>query len=266
MRQRYIAKVPLWLESPEAMQGPIAEVLAGEYEAGFSGEGLTILDIGANVGAFSLWADMRWPGSTIHAYEPHPETFRLFQRNVAGRGNITGRNVALSAAGGGQGRLVASYAGDGEAMLSEYREGTFNKAYGGEELTVDLMHPAELPPADVVKLDVEGAEADIIEAMDLAPTSLVVLEYQNDRNRDRILRLMEGRFSLIRQDAHPWRDLFASQPAYNRALHGDHWGHLVFFNDDSSLARLTRDPPPASVSQRSRVRALARRLKRLVGV
>ena len=142
MRQRYIAKVPLWLESPEAMQGPIAEVLAGEYEAGFSGEGLTILDIGANVGAFSLWADMRWPGSTIHAYEPHPETFRLFQRNVAGRDNITGRNVALSAAGGGQGRLVASYAGDGEAMLSEYREGTFNKAYGGEELTVDLMHPA----------------------------------------------------------------------------------------------------------------------------
>ena len=265
MRQRYIARVPLWLDAPEAMQGPIAEVLAGEYEAGFSGEGLTILDIGANVGAFSLWADMRWPGSTIHAFEPHPETFRLFQRNVAGRDNIAGRNVALSASGARQGKLVASYAGDGEAMLSEYREATFDAEYAGEELTVDLLHPADLPKADVVKLDVEGAEADIIEAMDLATTSLVVLEYQNDRNRDRILRAMEGRFSLIRQDAHSWRDLFASQPAYSRALSGDHWGHLVFFNNDASVGRMARDPASPPVPRRSRVAALARRLKRLVG-
>jgi FkbM family methyltransferase len=265
MRQRYIATVPLWLESPSSMRGSIAQVFAGEYESGFSGEGLTILDIGANVGAFSLWADMRWPGSTIHAYEPHPETFRIFQRNVALRKNIIGRNAAVSAAGASQGTLLASYVGDGEAMLSEYREATFNTAYASEEFTVDLIHPSELPQADVVKLDVEGAEADIIEAMDMAATSLVVLEYQNDRNRNRILRFMEGRFSLVRQDAFPWRDLFDSQPAYNRALRADHWGHLAFFNSDSSLGRLTQDPPPDRGRHGARVTALARRVKRFLG-
>ena len=43
----------------------IKDVLEGEYEAGFDGVGLDILDIGANVGSFALWATARWPSTPM---------------------------------------------------------------------------------------------------------------------------------------------------------------------------------------------------------
>src|SRR5688500_13610795 len=65
------AAVPVSMLVPNDMTGAVAEVLSGEYESGFSGSGLTVLDIGANVGSFAIWAGMRWPQSTVHCYEPH---------------------------------------------------------------------------------------------------------------------------------------------------------------------------------------------------
>jgi FkbM family methyltransferase len=188
----------------------------------------------------------------------------MLERNVAHRDNISVSNVALSPSGATQGRLVAGHAGDGEAMLAEYRDATFNAEYAAEDLAVDLLHPAGLPRADVIKLDVEGAEADILEAIDLDGTSLVVLEFQTDANRDRIVRLMEGRFSLIRQDAHLWDRLLLGERPYNATLQGDHWGHLAFFATDPSCARLRRDPPSISSPQLAPRRPLATRLKRFL--
>src|SRR5687768_4620858 len=89
------AHVPVALEVPIEMRGAVAKVLEGEYEAGFFGEGLTILDIGANVGSFSIWANLRWPRSTIHAYEPHPGTFAILSRNLSNLSNVKSYNVAV---------------------------------------------------------------------------------------------------------------------------------------------------------------------------
>jgi hypothetical protein len=61
--------------------GIMHEVFSGEY-GGYAGEDLRILAIGANMGAFSLWAAHRWPRSTIDAYEPNPGTFRLLEANA----------------------------------------------------------------------------------------------------------------------------------------------------------------------------------------
>ncbi len=44
-----------------------------------------IYDVGAEIGAFSLFAAKRWPQANIFAFEPDPENFKLLQRNV---GNI----------------------------------------------------------------------------------------------------------------------------------------------------------------------------------
>ena len=61
--KQYVARIPMSLAVPEAMHWAIKDVLEGEYEGGFDGVGLDILDIGANVGSFALWASARWPGS-----------------------------------------------------------------------------------------------------------------------------------------------------------------------------------------------------------
>ena len=42
----------------------------------------TIVDIGAHIGVFTLWAAGRWRGARVIAVEPLPATCRWLQRNV----------------------------------------------------------------------------------------------------------------------------------------------------------------------------------------
>ena len=44
-------------------------------------DGGSFLDIGANIGSFSLIASEQ-EKAQVYAFEPHPDTFRLLQRNV----------------------------------------------------------------------------------------------------------------------------------------------------------------------------------------
>ncbi|QDQ09713.1 non-ribosomal peptide synthetase [Streptomyces spectabilis] len=46
-------------------------------------DGDTILDVGANIGLFTLFAGSRCPGARIHAFEPIPPVFDSLRRNVA---------------------------------------------------------------------------------------------------------------------------------------------------------------------------------------
>src|SRR4051812_24496223 len=103
------------LNMPEPMRGAVAQVLDGEYDAGYSGDGLTILDIGANVGSFAVWANMRWPGSPIHAYEPHPGTFDILEGNVRALRNVVCHRQAVFPGAAAEAPFHARYAGDGEA-------------------------------------------------------------------------------------------------------------------------------------------------------
>src|SRR5947207_3356176 len=126
MPNRVLAcRVPVALEFPEEMAGAVAEVLAGEYESGHFGEGLTVVDLGANVGAFSVWASRRWPGSTIHAYEPHPDTFAMLVRNVAGLANVVCHQEAVYPDAAGEQPFFSRYPGDGESGLVDALRSTF---------------------------------------------------------------------------------------------------------------------------------------------
>jgi hypothetical protein len=45
----------------------------------------TILDVGANVGIFTLWAAHFFPEARIHSYEPNPRLIQFLQSNLRGR-------------------------------------------------------------------------------------------------------------------------------------------------------------------------------------
>ena len=55
------------------------------------GKGWTIIDIGAAIGEFSLFAAAHDPTARIFAYEPFPESVEIFRENIAANGirNIT---------------------------------------------------------------------------------------------------------------------------------------------------------------------------------
>jgi hypothetical protein len=69
------ARFSVEMRCPAEMACHLAQVLDGEYESKYVGKRLRVLDIGANAGAFSIWAAHHWPGSTIDAYEANPGTF-----------------------------------------------------------------------------------------------------------------------------------------------------------------------------------------------
>lgn len=242
-RLKFVAQVPTLIEAPESMAYAIAEVLAGEYEAGLFGENLEILDLGANVGSFSLWASARWPNSRIHAFEPHPGTFAMLQRNTAAFSGIQPVNAAVFPTDQEQVRYFGRFDGDGEAGLADCMSRTFTEIRPDQTFAVPSIHPAQLPRADIVKLDVEGAEADILEAMDLSGISLILLEFQTDETRTRIKALLEPNFSVLYEDAFLWDEMLEGH-GYRGDLAGNHWGRLYFVTRGASKLRAVGQPGP----------------------
>jgi FkbM family methyltransferase len=56
----------------------------------------TVVDVGANIGLFSLWARRAFPNSTIHAYEPNPDILPICQANLSGVPAISVYGEAIS--------------------------------------------------------------------------------------------------------------------------------------------------------------------------
>lgn len=166
------------------------DVLAGAYDIPFNpAQPPVILDLGANIGAFARWAATRWPGATIHCYEPHPGNFALLQETVQG---IAGavvhpvQSAVLKCAGHLPLRLATTNCG----AHSFYETGEV----GESSILVPVVAAAELPRADILKIDTEGAEEEILEALEVSQAlpacSAVVLEYHADAAAERIHALL----------------------------------------------------------------------------
>ncbi|MFZ4809208.1 MAG: FkbM family methyltransferase [Hyphomicrobiaceae bacterium] len=222
------------------MESAIRYVLEGEYESHYDGAGLDILDIGANVGAFALWATMRWPGSRIRCYEPNPGTFAYLQRNIAGRPGITATNAAVYPGAGARGPFFSRYAGDGEAGLVSYARDTFSEQAVTASFDVDIVPPGELASADIVKLDVEGGEAAILSHLDLSATSLVLAEFQNSRTRAAMQTVLARDFEAVLDEACPW-DPILDYRDYRQDLSGDVYGRMFYVRRGTT--RLTQRVP-----------------------
>jgi FkbM family methyltransferase len=206
----------------------VNEVFSGEYESGLSGCGLQILDIGANVGAFSLWAVHRWPGSFVQAFEPHPDTFKVLKENIKNYPMISCFHAAVTPYQSGT--LVHRGVNDGESALIDDARLTFNEETlnGLQSVHVPVMHPVSLPRADIVKLDVEGSEAAIILGREWSEVSLILIEFQTIRNLQLVKEHLKSEFTLIKEKWQPWNYLLDCQNVYRKDLLGDFYGTAFF--------------------------------------
>jgi FkbM family methyltransferase len=122
--------------------------------------GMTFWDIGAHVGFFSLIA-ARLVGAQgrVHSFEPMPENRRQLGRSVASNGfvNVTVHDVALAAAEG-EATLHASDSTSEWTLVEALGAGTGVSVHCR---TIDGL-AGSIGPPDVIKIDVEGAEADVL--------------------------------------------------------------------------------------------------------
>jgi len=128
--------------------------------------GMVVYDVGANVGFFTvIAARLSGPEGRIVAFEPLPENFERIRHNIALNNfqNIIVRSEALSDT-------------DGQAQFQVSAEPTWGNLVGaGKDIgqktgTIDvkvsrldsLLETGDLPVPNLIKIDVEGAEAQVL--------------------------------------------------------------------------------------------------------
>ncbi len=135
-----------------------------------------VLDIGANVGAFTLWAARAAPQGKIVAVEPEAGNFAILQQNVALN---RAENVELlqAAVGAREGQAVISAGG----VLSSTAGGAGSSVQAVPQVTLASL-VARLGEVDLLKMDCEGAEFDIFFSTPLPVLQKIrriTMEYHN---------------------------------------------------------------------------------------
>jgi len=117
----------------------------------------TIVDIGANIGLFSLWAGACFPKAIIHSYEPNARLHPYLVTNLKQVG------AKIFAEGVGSRACYGELVDPGESRL-----GTCHPSESGDIPLVSLRTVIARMGGhiDLLKLDCEGAEWDILKDLD----------------------------------------------------------------------------------------------------
>jgi FkbM family methyltransferase len=117
-----------------------------------------IVDCGANIGITSLFLAARYPGAKILSVEPHPENFALLKANVAQVPRILPIRACVTGTPQGAVRFTADQVAWGNCITVDPR-GVLVPAITIEE----LCNQNGLEKIDLLKLDIEGAEEQVLE-------------------------------------------------------------------------------------------------------
>jgi FkbM family methyltransferase len=119
-----------------------------------------IVDLGANIGAASVYFATRWPEARILALEPDPDTFERLAINTAVFPQITAERLAV-AGSAGELRIRASVWGD---SLTSTTTGGAGEGRPVEAVTLDELVERCGGRIDLLKFDVEGMELEMLAA------------------------------------------------------------------------------------------------------
>jgi FkbM family methyltransferase len=127
-----------------------------------------IIDAGAHLGLATLYWKWLYPQAQILAFEPNPELAELFTQNML-QNNITNVQLETKALAKNSGKLSFYF---DKTPWKWYSTGSlFPGAWNGQQRlqrtikveAVPLSHYLQaLPVIDLLKLDIEGAEAELI--------------------------------------------------------------------------------------------------------
>jgi FkbM family methyltransferase len=184
-----------------------------------------IIDVGANVGAFSCLAAHLHPHATVLAFEPSPAHANLLEQNAKANHlpNIVLHREAVTKDGRD---VIFSQLGAGGSSGLFFHEGGTSTKIGSTTLgSVDFSQSRFL----FLKLDCEGAEGEVIEWICANLTKLpshimIACEYHHwcPIPRDQILRNLEThRFTTQAQTLFDESYLFASFVRSNSAEFND---------------------------------------------
>lgn len=134
----------------------------GEYR--FMFDDLTVLDVGCNIGAFSLWIAPR--AEVIHAVDVSVANIENLNKTIAGN-EIPNIRTYCCAITGRNGRRWVSETGGNAGNGGWQVRDIAGEGFEADGYTLaSFMDKNRIPRVDILKLDVEGAEYEIMQADD----------------------------------------------------------------------------------------------------
>ena len=127
--------------------------------------GATIVDVGANIGYNTVYAARRvGPAGRVVAIEPAADNLAVLRENIAANRLD---NVVVRPTAAGRGHQVRDFflRGETSAVNSFFPESVYAAVTSVEQVRVEPLDEIVDGDPDLVKIDVEGAELDVLAGM-----------------------------------------------------------------------------------------------------
>lgn len=145
----------------------------------------TVIDIGANIGAFALLVAKESPKCRVYAYEPEPNNFKLLKKNV--KENKFEKKVkifqqAVSAKSQREKLYISEYSPYHSILSKNYKKFIHINSVSLN----DVFIKNKINSCDLLKIDCEGSEFNILynaNKATLKKINNIRLEYHNRRDK-----------------------------------------------------------------------------------
>lgn len=169
--------IPDWLASEVA-----------DYDLALARPPKSVLDIGANIGAWTLRVARQYPEAAIWACEPVADNLEKLQANLE-TCRLTERVAILPYAARSFDGADSIRLGDKGVTCSFHDLGRQTETLE----TVRCLSAAYLPECELVKVDTEGCELEILQHLPLTIAQAVVVEYHRAEDAPRLKALLTGK-------------------------------------------------------------------------
>jgi FkbM family methyltransferase len=169
--RRKLAKSMVLARVPEYRSALRHRVAAGveHRHVAFEHEARSVIDVGANKGQFALFALHRFPAAVVHCFEPVPVARAVLEAVLAGNPRAVLHGEALGSAAEVSSMTItasddsSSFLPPGDLLQDTYPGTRPVSALSVEVERLDSRFAAdELPRPCLLKIDVQGYEAEVI--------------------------------------------------------------------------------------------------------
>lgn len=156
-----------WLKRRFAPRQPVSAAFKNALQA--IGPGSVAVDCGANVGVYTLM--LARTGATVHAFEPHPHAFAELKQRVKGLPNVVLYPSAVSTSDGETDLFLHERSSEDVVHFSQSSSLEAGKTNIDSNASVKVPivdfagFIADLPGVDLLKMDIEGHEIAVLNAL-----------------------------------------------------------------------------------------------------
>lgn len=147
-----------------------------------------IIDCGANIGLSAIYFKQLYPDSTLLCFEPDVNIFNVLRQNIAAF-DLQGVTLSNKALWVREDKVLFMHEGADGGRIGDSSVGCSSSSVESTILSQHLIHQV-----DLLKIDIEGAEADVLEECreSLVNVKRLFLEYHSVyREPQRLGRILE---------------------------------------------------------------------------